>query len=64
MSANHLTEKASAISTLCDCGMSINTDMPYVESDARVGVLWHGNAEGGGHSSDFDRASTVSAVRT
>ncbi|QDK03906.1 hypothetical protein SEA_LEWAN_111 [Mycobacterium phage Lewan] len=36
----------------CVCGERISPDMPYVEEDVRPGVLWHGNAEGGGHKSN------------
>ncbi|UJQ87112.1 hypothetical protein SEA_VETRIX_109 [Mycobacterium phage Vetrix] len=36
----------------CVCGESISPDTPYVEEDVRPGVLWHGNAEGGGHKSN------------
>lgn len=27
-------------------------DLEYALVEARPGVLWHGNAEGGGHASD------------
>lgn len=40
----------------CDCGHTINPASPYVEVEAD-GVLWHGNAQGGGHRADFDRPS-------
>ncbi|ANH50108.1 hypothetical protein SEA_LOADRIE_110 [Mycobacterium phage Loadrie] len=36
----------------CVCGELIGPDTPYVEEDVRPGVLWHGNAEGGGHKSN------------
>lgn len=38
----------------CICGETINTDMPNIEPEARAGVLWHGNSQGGGHASDVD----------
>lgn len=37
----------------CDCGETINPGSPYVEVQPG-GVLWHGNAQGGGHASNFE----------
>ena len=36
----------------CNCGETINPASPYVQVEAD-GVLWHGNADGGGHRADF-----------
>lgn len=41
----YLTQK------VCACGEWITPDMPYIEVEAD-GVMWHGNAEGGGHRAD------------
>lgn len=37
----------------CACGDLIHLDMPSVVVEAD-GVLWHGNADGGGHRADVD----------
>ena len=39
----------------CACGQIVHAGMPYVEVEAD-GVLWHGNAQGGGHRYDVDPA--------
>lgn len=36
---------------ICACGHPIHSKMPWVEVEAD-GVLWHGNAAGGGHRAD------------
>jgi hypothetical protein len=36
----------------CDCGEYIYADSPHVQVEADR-VLWHGNAEGGGHRADY-----------
>lgn len=55
LSPQSILEKAydvAASGIACVCGETITSDMPYVDLTHRVGVLWHGNAEGGGHSSN------------
>lgn len=37
---------------MCACGDLINECQPSVEVEAD-GVLWHGNADGGGHRADY-----------